>query len=654
MLIDKDLIVEAKKTLGEEAANIIKNDLDLQNWDDKNLKSLCPFHEEDTGSFIWNHKDNAFKCFGCGVHYNIVDHYMQFNRLTFIGAIQKLFEQTETKYSFGEQGVKTEKYYKYPFYDHSEDRSKVEDYLKLRHISNTTLDLTDVQQSNDGNIVFNYYDTNDVLTLVKYRPAKQVKKGDTKTWCQQDADSMPLLFNMNRIDFTNGPLLICEGEIDCLSAIEAGYKNAVSVPLGANNYGWIEASWDWLELFDRIIIWSDNDEAGLKMRKEVCSRLGVWRTLYVDMPILLDKDGSEIKINDADGKKRGVKDINEVLYYCGKQKVLDLITEAKELPIEGIEDLSSVEPFDIELAPGLYSGLEPIDKTIYKFLFGSVIVVTGLRGAGKSTLLNQCFVCEPLEQGYDTFIFSGELSSPVLQSWVELSMAGPEQVKMKTEHIHVINADAMKQMKEWYHGRTWTYNQTDNKLESILDKAVSVTRKYGVKIWLLDNLSTIDIGANDNNLLEKQKNVIVELIKHAKTYNVLIILVIHPRKLQAGTVDIVSDDVGGNGALTNLAQYVISVKRFSQKDKAGERDGKGNWKKGKEPISEDVEVNILKNRYTGKIEAHKLFFNYKSYRFFSNARELFKRYGWDKNRNRPIPTLESEDPRFASPDFMKD
>jgi twinkle protein len=645
MLIDKDLIVKAKQTLGEEATNIIKNDLDLQNWDEKNLKSLCPFHEEQTGSFIWNHKDNAFKCFGCGRHYNIIDHYMQFNHFTFISAIQKLFEQTEIKYSFGEKGVRTQKDYRYPYREYNENRDSVEKYLNTRCISKETLDWTDTQQDRDNNIVFHYYDTNDVLSLVKYRPARKVDKKENKNWCQKDADTAPLLFNMNQIDFTNGPLLIAEGEVDALSAIEAGYKNTVSVPLGANNYGWIEHNWDWLELFDKIIVWSDNDEAGLKMRKEVCSRLGVWRTLYVEAPeTATNKDGKEIKI----------KDINETLYFYGKQKVLDLINEAKELPIEGIEDLSSVEPFDIELAPGLYSGLEPIDKTIYKFLFGSVIVVTGLRGAGKSTLLNQCFVCEPLEQGYDTFIFSGELSSPVLQSWVELSMAGPEQVKMKTEHVHVINVDAIKQMKEWYKGRTWIYNQTDNKLESILDKAVSVTRKYGVKVWLLDNLSTIDIGANDNNVLEKQKNVIVELIKHAKTYNVLIILVIHPRKLQAGTVDIVSDDVGGNGALTNLAQYVISVKRFSQKDKAGERDGKGNWKKGKEPILEDVEVNVLKNRYTGKIEAHKLFFNYKSYRFFSNARELFKRYGWDKNRSRPIPALESEDPRFSSPDFMKD
>lgn len=644
MLIPKELIIKAKESLGEEAARIIASDLDLQEWDDEKLRSLCPYHLEDTPSFIWNHRDNAFKCFGCGRRIGIIDHYMHFYNLSYLNAVKKLFEQTGTKFTFSEQGIKTERDYRYPHREFSEDRGVVEGYLQKRGISKETLDWADIQHDGNGNIAFHYYDTNDVLTLVKYRPAHKVEKGENKSWCQKDADVKPLLFNMNHIDFTNGPLLICEGELDCLSAIEAGYRNAVSVPLGANNYGWMEENWDWLELFDRIIVWSDNDEAGLKMRKEVCSRLGVWRTLYVDAPL---------KVKDKNGKDVDAKDINLILFHCGKQAVLDLINDAKELPITGVKSLASVEPFDLESAPGLYSGLKPIDDIVYKFLLGSTVLVTGLRGSGKSTLLNQFFVCEPLEQGYDVFVFSGELGAPVLQSWAELTMAGPEHTTMKGEHIHVINAESLKQMKEWYNNRVWVYDQQSNKLEDILEKAISVTRKYGVKVWLLDNLSTIDIGSDDNNTNEKQKNLIVELNKYANLYGVLVVLVVHPRKLPTGQ-EMGSDDIGGSGSMANLAQYVLSVKRFSPKDKMGERDNHGNWKKGKEPFLEDVEINVMKNRYTGKIDSKKLFFNYKSYRFFSNKIELFKRYAWDKNKNRPIPSLESEDSRFSSPDFMKD
>ena len=116
---------------------------------------------------------------------------------------------------------------------------------KNAKISPHTIDYADVRQDGEGNAVFNYYDTNDVLTMVKYRPSRKVKKGENKCWCQKGADTTPLLFNMNRIN-TTVPLLICEGEPDCLSAIEAGFTNAVSVPLGSTNFHWIEENWDFL------------------------------------------------------------------------------------------------------------------------------------------------------------------------------------------------------------------------------------------------------------------------------------------------------------------------------------------------------------------------------------------------------------------------
>jgi len=643
MLIDKTLIIDAKNELGDEGAMIIAKDLALQEWDEENLKSLCPFHDEDSPSFVWSRKDNAFKCFGCGMRYGIIDHYIQFEKLTYINAVKKLFEITNKKYSFGEQGVKTQRGYKYPNYDKSDDRSLVEDYLGKRKISKETLDSLDVQQDKHGNIVFNFYDVNDVLTLVKYRPSHKLKPKEDKTWCQVGADTTPILYNMNRIDFTNGGLLITEGECDCLSAIESGYKNTVSVPLGANNYGWIEKNWEWLELFDKIIIWSDSDEAGMKMRKEVCSRLGAWRTFYVDAPEqVLTESGEEIK----------VKDINEILYHCGKQKVLDLINTAKELPVIGLTDLSTVEDFDIETEQGLFTGLKPVDKTIYKFFFGSTVLVTGKKGSGKSTLLNQCFICEPLNQGHDVFIFSGELGKKVVRNWLELTMIGGEKIRMKGDFVHVVDKSSLKIMKEWYHARSWIYDQPSNKLEDILNMAITATRRYGVKVWLLDNLMTIDLGANSNDILEKQKNLMVELNRLALLYNVLIILVAHPRKLPSGQ-EIEGDDIAGSGSLGNLAQYILSVKRYDEKDKEGVKARGGGWVKGKEPFKEDVAINIMKNRYTGKIGEVRMFFDYASYRFFSCAEELFKRYKWNKDES-PTPRLEEYDKRFAQPDFMKE
>jgi replicative DNA helicase len=626
MLVDKELIIKAKQKYGEKAAEQIAHDLKIDKWDEKALKGCCPIHGEDTPSFIWNEKNNSFHCFGCNINYSILDHWMKFENLTYLGAVEKLFEATGTQFRFGEKGLKIAKDYRYPFYDKSNNRVQVEDYLAKRKISKETLDYCDVQQDAHTNIVFNFYDTNDVLTLVKYRPSRLVTKDDRfgKSWCQKDADAKPILFNMNRIDPTI-PLLITEGEIDCLSAIEAGFLNAVSVPLGSQNVHWIEENWDWLEQFDKVIVWSDNDEAGIKMRKEVCTRLGIYKTLFVDIP-------PDLMFVVNSKFQRICKDANEVLYQFGKEKVLELILNAQEMPLVGVVDLAQVDEFDIEKAPGLFTGLESMQDIVYKFLFGSVITVTGMRGAGKSTLLNQMFVCQPLHQGYDVFCFSGELAPPVLKSWIELTMAGPEHTHMKegNKFVHIIEDDAKKKMRDWYNGRIWIYNQVSNKSADIFEKAIAVTRKYGVKVWLLDNLTTIDIDANDNNMNVKQKEFMVELIKLAALYNVLIVLVVHPRKILAGQ-ELNSNDVAGSSSLTDLAQYVLAIKRFSKREKEGEKDGRGNYKKGKEPIDEDVEVNTMKNRYTGKIGDVRLYFDYCSYRFYGKLEEMYTRFKWDIN-----------------------
>lgn len=642
MIIDKSLVAEAKNKLGEKAAYIIAADLQLD-WDDKYLKSLCPNHSEDTPSFIWDGKENAnfFYCFGCGYTYNIIDHYISYYKLTYLEAVEKLFSEVGIKYRFSEKGLKANRDYKYPHYIASEDRSLVEQYCLSREISKETLDYCDVKQGMDGNLIWNFYDENDTLLTVKCRAPKNIKKTDIKEWFLPNYDSTPILFNMNKIDISK-PLVITEGQFDTLSVIESGYTNCVSVPGGSENLKWIETCFDWLEQFDKIIFFGDNDAAGIKMRKEAASRIGAWKCLYVDLPQEIEINGQMIKVKDA----------NDVLIAGGKGMILDFIKNAQEIPIQGIVNLADVDDFDLENAPGLYTHLKPIDKIVYKFLFGSVLILTGKRGSGKSAMLNQLFINESLDQGQDVFCYSGELDAKVLKSWIEINMAGREHIKMKDDFIHIIDSETKKSIKEWYDGRIWIYDENTNNADKILEKAIALTRKNGVKIWVIDNLMCLDIDSNDTNLWQKQKDFIIKLTGLAKLYNVLIILVIHPRKTNSNfQSDLTADDISGAGELGNAAQYIVSVHRFSKLEKEGEKDGKGNYKKGKEPIEEDVAVDILKNRYTGKLDRALLNFSYPDYRFYGTNQELYKRYKWNKDTSQ----LPTENPKKNNePDFMKD
>lgn len=642
MIIDKNLIVEAKNIMGEDAARLIAKDLNLHEWDDSKLKSLCPFHKEDSGSFIWDGKENSnfFKCFGCGARYSIVDHYIGFYKLTFLEAVQRLFEETGIKFRFSEKGLKAKREYKYPQYIEDDNKNIILEYFKKRKISKETVEHCGVKQCN-GIIFWDFYDENDTLLTVKCRNPRKPQPKEIKEWYLPEYDYTPILYNMNKVDTSQKSLVITEGQIDCLSVIESGYKNCVSVPGGTENLKWIENCFDWLEQFERIIIWADNDDPGIKMRKEIASRLGAWRCSYVEIP------------DDLIASNKILKDANEVLYFYGTEKVLEFINNAQEAPVVGVVSLAQVPEFDLEKAPGLFSGLKPIDDIVYKFLFGSVCILTGKRGDGKSSFLNQVFINEALHQGYDIFCFSGELDTKVLQSWIEINMAGSEKIEMRNNFVHVIDTEAKKEIRKWYDNRIWVYDENNNDAENILDKAITVTRKYGVKVWILDNLMTLDIGANDTNIYQKQKEFIVRLTNLAKLYNVLIVLVAHPRKTSAMQTDLIVDDIGGSGDLGNMAQYVISAHRVTQKEKDGEKNGKGGYKVGKEPVKHDVAIDFLKNRYTGKLGKSMLYFNYPDYRFYSTPKELWKRYAWNKDTS-PLPSHDPNKHEVMPPEFESD
>ena len=145
---------------------------------------------------------------------------------------------------------------------------------------------------------------------------------------------------------------------DCLTAIEAGFTNAVSVPLGSTNFHWMEENWEWLEQFDNIIVCSDNDEAGLKMQKECIYRLGSWRTKVVEIP--------RYYVDEQNRVKRPINDLNEVLYFFGREKVLEIILDAKDSPVPGVVDFADIEDLDLDAMDGIPTGLPTLDRYLMK------------------------------------------------------------------------------------------------------------------------------------------------------------------------------------------------------------------------------------------------------------------------------------------------
>ena len=638
MLVPIEKIDLAKQKYDGQAIEEIVEYFGL-NYNEKTKAASCPFHEDNTPSFIWNEKSNNFHCFGCNVNFGIIDLYME-QGLSYLEAVQKLFEKTGIEYNFGEKGLASKPSYVYPKREEEHDMTQVIEYWGKRGISEKTLKYADIQADKFGNTVFNYYNDSDVLMNVKYRPSHKIKKGEPKCWFQKGTGFTPVLFNMNKCD-PSKPLFIQEGEGDCLSVIEAGYTNVVSVPNGSQNMQWIEENWDWLEQFPKIIIWSDNDEPGIKMRKEAIHRLGSWRTYYIE---ITDHVPDEYAEKHPELKGKLIKDANELLFYYGKDKVLSYLNNPLELPIENVTDLSTAEDFDIDSAEGLYTGIEDLDNQIYKLVFGTVNIITGKSGEGKSVFVNQIAICQALQQGYDVFVFSGELPTPHLKNWVETNMIGRENIEMRNGHVRVFNPEARKKMRKWYSGRVMVYDDSyDTTAKALLIKMEEMARKFGTKVFLIDNLMMVDLECSEEGRLQAEKDFIKSLIFFAKKFNVLVFLVAHPRKI-GGELRVTKEDIAGSSNIVNLAHMVFSVHRYTEKEKEGEMNNKGGYLKGHEPKEYDSVVEVLKNRITGLLPECELYFDYNSYRFYKTPKELWMRYKWNDDTS-PLNTTDPNQKR---------
>jgi twinkle protein len=165
------------------------------------------------------------------------------------------------------------------------------------------------------------------------------------------------------------PIVICEGEIDCLSIMQSGFERAVSVPDGWTAKGnkaevLVEAE-ELLRKSPFVIVAADADEAGESLPRTVATILAGHDVRYAIWPA-------------------GCKDANDVLVQYGEGMVAKCLNEAKRVDPPGgvISGFSDMPPMSSQRV--LKIGRDPFDKAI-AFEIGEVSVGTGLPGAGKST-----------------------------------------------------------------------------------------------------------------------------------------------------------------------------------------------------------------------------------------------------------------------------
>lgn len=376
-----DLIQMAKDEIGDDAIQIIADHLNIDV--DNRGRACCPFHNEDTPSFIWNPQAKYFRCFGCGRVYSILDYFVDIKG-SYKEALNALFRKAHIEsdmYGFKPFDDDRKDWfhdYKYP---HSEQEPTAENaikYLNLRGISEKTIKYAGIKEDKNGNIAFEYRDLDDKLLAVKYRPSRKVHKDESKMWYQKNASTVPIIWNVKKLDFTK-PLLLQEGEIDVLSVIESGWNNTGSIPNGANSTSWLEFNYDYLQNFSQIILWFDNDKAGEEGLQKVIPRLGEYRCKLVKPTT---EDEQMVEDYYAQYGVEGIRktDANNILLACGKERVIELIQRAEEIPVKNLKYLMDCEVTNVNEMERTTTGLKGLDDILYGNLFPCFTIYSGVAG----------------------------------------------------------------------------------------------------------------------------------------------------------------------------------------------------------------------------------------------------------------------------------
>lgn len=611
--------------------------------------------ETSTGSFVLEDFILTKNCFGCGRRLSVLDMYIDIEG-SYKAALKRLFSETGIEFNSKTLEPNKKEYlsnFRYPKEETNTDRSKVENYLNKRGISNKTLDYANIKQDYYGNCVFELRDLSGTLIGVKYRPSCKIDKNKPKMWWQKNADMCPSLFNINKVNLSE-PLLIVEGYIDALSVIEAGFKNVVSIPGGAEDLNWIEFNYDLLQNVEQFILWFDNDKAGEAGKEKVQQRLGEYRCKIITPT---EEDIEAVSKYYQQFKSNCNKtDANNILLACGKDRIINLINNAEEIPSKRLKYLMDCKVETIKDIEKVTTGIKALDNILYGNLFPCFTIYSGKTGNGKSTVANIASLIAPVEYGYKTFVFSGELGEGQLSDWVITPLAGYNHIqevpsKESSKPFYTVTPQAQKAIQNYYRKNMIIYSDEDGldvSGSSLLMAMEEAYKRYGCRVFEIDNLMCLSFESlNDDNKWDTQKKFIIRLMKFAEKYKVCVNLILHPKKSPGYAKEPSADDLHGASEIGNLCHRLLWVDRLNP-----------------ENSTYNTKITVIKDRPTQSAGKHcELYYDEKTRRVYSDNEELRSPYSWEKTANikyskeedskliyhRPITSLPHEDSNYAPP-----
>jgi len=452
-------------------------------------------------------------------------------------------------------------------------------------------------------ICFPYFINNKLINIKFRGPKKSFKL---------NSGSQLIWYNYNAIvDYEE--IVIVEGEFDCLSFIQCGIPNCISVPNGAKNADFIDES---IHLFEdkKIIIAVDNDTDGIELRDELIRRFGAENCRTVDF--------------------KECKDANEYHLKYGGFELQEVVKNARDVPIDGNIYVSSLRQ-DLEdlfkngLTPGKSTMVDEIDKYC-TWETKRLAVVTGRPGSGKSEFVDYLVSKLNILHGWKAAYFTPE-NYPLKYHYSKMyeKFIGKEFSSRKSEMIDFDLAYEYIQDNFFY-----IMPEEDLSIDKILTNAKSYIKSKGIKILVIDPYNKLDHQQSKYQTETQYVSKFLDrLTSFAKLNDLLIFLVAHPVKLERTEIPTLYN-ISGSAHFYNKTDYGFTVHRVFDDNNSMTNEIEIHWQK-------------IKFKHLGEQGVSELIYNYKNGRF----EERGAIETWD-NSNWLVQNVKPE--IYANESFDKD
>jgi twinkle protein len=415
----------------------------------------------------------------------------------------------------------------------------------------------------DGDILrFHYFDDAGILRGCKVKTKEKVFK--------YEGDVSGTLFGQHLFPASGKRVVICEGELDAASCQEAmpGWP-MVSLPSGAAAAKKsIQRALPWLQNFEEVVLFFDNDEAGRQATEEAAGVLPPGKTKIAALKGDYKDASDALSANDAEAVRRAIWD--------AKPYRPDGIVEGKSL----LELVTTPTPPADHDYP-----FEGLNKKLHGIRYGELVTLTAGSGVGKSS------VCR-------------ELATHLLKKGERIGYLALEESNRRTA-LGLMSSAFGRSLHLGEHDRatlTEAYNSTlaDWNLylfdgfgsfdpDIIYHRIEYLACGLDARVIFLDHLSILLSGldGDERRIIDQTMTRLRSLVERT---GVAMFLVSHLRRTNGDTnheegARVTLGQLRGSAAIAQLSDGVIALERNQQSASGGS----------------DTTVRVLKNRYSGEV-----------------------------------------------------